>query len=410
MAADDPNPMPARPERCRVRLEEVDGDLEVSYRRPVWGPGCFLLFWLTGWSVGCAVLVGKVLAEPTLFHILSATPFLASWFVVFFLLVYMFFGAERLRLGPGGLDFRSRALVTLRRRHVPLAEIKRVRREPVSTGSRSDNPAANWCVLVETVGRPLEFGRGMTEKEQHWLAAVLNRYLDVLRAGRPPAGDEEAAETAAAEKRGETAGRSIVLRPSPVPPGPPSDSRARLRRDPEAVEFSWRGRWSLAAIGGMSFFFLFWDGVVGVFVYQLFQQFQWFLCLFLVPFEAIGLVLFAAWFGTLTAPAWRRAWTFRGSEITRLFSGFGVGWAKRYEVDTLDRIELQRRASGNAQAQEMSPNVLYQGAHYSLSLVRPDGTELLEVGGLTEGEARWMADVLFRDFPGWFPSLPPAAP
>jgi hypothetical protein len=194
-----------------------------------------------------------------------------------------------------------------------------------------------------------------------------------------------------------------------VPLEPPSDSRARLRRDPEAVEFSWRGRWSLAAIGATAFVCLFWNGVVSVFVYQLFQQFQWFLCLFLVPFEVIGLVMFAAWFGALTAPAWRRAWTFRGSEIARLYSGFGIGWAKRYEVDTLDRIELQRRTAGNGQAQELSPDILRPGAQYSLSFVRPDGTELLEVGGLTEGEARWMADVLFRDFPGWFPSLPQAA-
>jgi hypothetical protein len=409
MLADNHDPMPVRPQRCRVRMEEVDGDLELSYRRPTWGAGCFLLLWLTAWSAGCVMLVQKVLAEPTLFHVLFTVPFLASWFFVFFLLLYLFFGAERLRLGLGGLDYRSSALVTLGHRHVPLVEIKHIRRGLTSSRSRSDNPLGNWCIIVETRGAPLEFGGNMSEKEQHWLVAVLNRYLDVLRSGRPPAPDEGGANTTGAEKRGEAAGRSVVLRPSPVPLQPPSDSRARLRRDPEAVEFSWRGRWSLTAAGVASFLCLFWNGIVSVFVYLLFHQFQWFLCVFLIPFEVIGLVIFAAWFGTVTAPAWRRAWAFRGSEITRLYSGFGIGWAKRYEVDTLQRIELQRRAAGHEGAQELSPDVLRPGANYSLSFVRPDGTELLEVRALTEGEARWMADVLFRDFPGWFQSLPQAA-
>jgi hypothetical protein len=405
--ADDDNPMPVRPQHRRVRLEEVDGDLELSLRNPEWPVGCFLVLWLTAWSAGCGMLVWLVLTQPTLLHVLFAVPFLVSWVFVFLQLLHLFFGVERLRLGLGGLDYRSRALVTLRRRHVPLAEIKNVRRGLTNSRSRSENPSQNWCIVVETLGEPLEFGRGTSEKEQHWLVSVLNRYLDVLRAGRLPAGRGERDGAAGAEKGGETSAGAVVLRPSLVPLQPPSDSRARLRRDSDAVEFSWRGRWSLPAIAGATFVSLFWNGIVSVFVYQLFQQFQWFLCLFLVPFEAAGLLMVALWFGAVTAPAWRRAWAFCGSEITRLSSGFGIGWARRYEVDTLDRIELQRRSARDDQ--ELSAGVLRPGARYSLSLVRPDGTELLEVSALTEGEARWMADVLFRDFPGWFPSLPQAA-
>jgi hypothetical protein len=298
----------------------------------------------------------------------------------------------------GGLDYRSSALVTLHRRHVPLAEIKRVRRGLISTRSRSDNTSEISYIIVDTFGELLEFGQSISEQEQDWLVAVLNRYLDVLHPDRPPAGDEERDGAAGAEEREERPDRPVVLRPSPVPLRPPSDSGARLRRGPENVEFSWRGRWSIADIAGGSTFCLFWNGLVSMFVYQLFQQFQWGLCLFLIPFEVIGLLLFVVWLGTVTAPAWRRAWTFGASEITRLYSGFGIGWARRYEGDALDRIELRPSAG-----------IIRPGAHYSLSFVRADGTELLEVGALTEGEARWMADVLFRDFPGWFSSLPQAA-
>jgi hypothetical protein len=149
MPADRDSPMPVRPQRCRVRLEEVDGDLELSYRPPFSkAGGCLLFIWLIGWSVLCVMVVREVRARPTLIHFLGAVTLLASWRFVFFLFLNWSFGAVRLRLGLGGLDYRSSALVTLRRRHVPLAEIKRVRRGLISTRSRSDNTSEISYIIV----------------------------------------------------------------------------------------------------------------------------------------------------------------------------------------------------------------------------------------------------------------------
>jgi hypothetical protein len=39
---------------------------------------------------------------------------------------------------------------------------------------------------------------------------------------------------------------------------------------------------------------------------------------------------------------------------------------------------------------------------YSLALLLGDGEDLVEIDGITEGEARWMASVLFVDFVEWF--------
>src|SRR5215472_16383167 len=97
----------AEPPSRQVRLEEVNGELELSYRPRRWGEAGCLSLWLTGWSAGCIMLLRQLLLHPSFFNILVAIPFLASWAFVFGLLIWMFFGAERVRLGFEGLEYRT---------------------------------------------------------------------------------------------------------------------------------------------------------------------------------------------------------------------------------------------------------------------------------------------------------------
>ena len=112
----------------------------------------------------------------------------------------------------------------------------------------------------------------------------------------------------------------------------------------------------------------------------------------------------------MTAPAWRQVWVFRENIIVRRFGVGSIGWSKRfplYKENTepiLECIELHRAKSeeleGHPIVTELRPTSKY--ALYFLALIRPSGKELLRIDCLTEGEARWLADVLFEEFPAWF--------
>ena len=66
---------PIRPRELSTQVEE-DGDaLRLTIREGEWGLGCFLALWLTGWTVGCVVLIGIVLVTKDPFAVLFALPF-----------------------------------------------------------------------------------------------------------------------------------------------------------------------------------------------------------------------------------------------------------------------------------------------------------------------------------------------
>jgi hypothetical protein len=383
-------------------MELVEGGLElrqaVRAQRAVIFAGAFLVLWLIGWSVGCVMLISHVVANPSLFMILFAIPFVAAWFFVIFLILAILFGSERLWLGPEGLEYDWKVLRTLGERRVPLAELRSVR-----AGARhrdNESGASSLCVNVETVGKPLDFGSGLSEKEQRWLVEVLSDYLAMLREQRSR---QSGLSTDASELSSRPDQGSIVNASGAALPVTdlPSDSDLRLERFADGITCVWRGRWSKTVIGTMTFVMLFWDGIVGVFIHTLIQDFRWDLCLFLIPFEIIGLAFVLIWFAALTAPAWSWGWVFRTHDIERRLSGFGISWTRRYELPLVDRIEVD----SESQDEERKYSAQFPGfpeGRYSVSLITPEGREVVEIGRLTAGEARWLAEMLRREFPAWF--------
>lgn len=67
-----------QPSARQVRIEEVDGDMELSYRRLPWGTAGFLLLWWIGWMAATTLLLWKVFTEPSVMLILLAVPFVAA--------------------------------------------------------------------------------------------------------------------------------------------------------------------------------------------------------------------------------------------------------------------------------------------------------------------------------------------
>ncbi|MGH7168866.1 MAG: hypothetical protein ACRELG_01125 [Gemmataceae bacterium] len=383
-----------QPSKRRVRIEEVDGDLELSYRQCGFPGGCFLLLWLSGWTVGCTVLIRQVLIVPTFFNILVAVPFLTSWVFVFALLVWMFFGVECVRLGFEGLEYRAEALVTWGRRTVSRAEMKGVSAD-VTTYQVNDRNLP--YLRFETLGQPLGFARGISEEEQRWLVQWLNEYLDTLGLHGQSAAPIGILNTS----RGE------VLQAPAMPLEPPSDSRIDVHYHANALAFVWQGAWSLAAFASMTFLNLFWNGIVGVFVCQLIQEFHWLLFFFLIPFEVVGLVMCAMWLVALTAPLWSLKWTFGEREVTRRLCVsdtdeivFSFGWSKRFDIHSPVRIAL-RRPEEKKPSGSLWPLLSHPDGEYTLYFLDQADKELLAINYLTEGDARWIADVLLCAFPSW---------
>jgi hypothetical protein len=391
----------APPQARQVRIEEVGGDLELSYRSPSGCGACFLLVWLTGWTAGCIMLVRQALSDPSFVNILAAAPFLASWLFVVGVLVWMLFGVERVRLGFEGLEYRLTALVTFSRRRVPRAELNKVRAGMAVRQVGDTEQGAQPCLTFESLGPPIDFACGISEEEQRWLVEWLNEYLDALGPHGPPERSRAG--------RGDciTMDRRGILRPAATPVEPPSGSRIEWRHHLDTIEFVWRGRWSLAAIAALTLLNLFWNGILGLIICKQVQDSDRFLFFFMIPHEVIGLCFVAAWLLALTAPVWRLTWTFGERQITRrLFASdadaivFDIGWNKRFDIQPPVRIELRTQEKQKG-SRSLWPLLSHPEGEYTLSFLGEKNKELLAINGLTEGDARWIADVLLRSFPSW---------
>lgn len=180
-----------------------------------------------------------------------------------------------------------------------------------------------------------------------------------------------------------------------------------MRLQTDAVAFIWTGEWSLATVAVLTLVQLFWNGIVGVFIYQLIQDFQWFLFFFLIPFEAMGLFLAALWLAALTAPAWRLTWAFGEREATRRWNVsdadaivFSFGWSKRFDIRPPIRIELRRR-EGKEQWGSLGGVLFQPDGEYDLAFLGREDKPLLTIERLNEGDARWIADTLLHAFSSW---------
>jgi hypothetical protein len=254
----------------------------------------------------------------------------------------------------------------------------------------TENGRAEYGLRVETLGRPLRFGQGVDPAERHRLAELLVRQLRAFDPDRPVDHRPDASAKPAVGVE--------VLRPAGVLPEPPSDCSIRSQPDWDGTVFVRRGTYSLTALGAVTFACLFCNGIVGVFVIQLLTEFQWFLFFFLIPFEAVGLALVARWLAALLAPSRVERWVIGPGEVTGRCSVLGVGRTRRVEATEVGRVELRKNARGrrwfvpDEEGEWFVPDE--EGdTPYSLGFVGRDGRDLLVIGDLTEGEARWVGGV-----------------
>lgn len=403
---------PAKPRKPVVQLEQLGDGLRLVYRKRD-GAGCFLLFWLTGWTVGCIFLAHQAIFgnEPWLW--LFGIPFWASWVFVFCLVIYMFFKREVLELDRDGVRFTRSALMRLQYREVPLDELRGF----TSKWYAGNNDSHERGIEVTTIGQPFHFARQIDSHEAAWLLDELNGQLKQLRPDRDYRRSEETRAQVVAELTG-PAESVTVLRSSSQPVPAPSDNRWQREDDFDGIAFVNRGRWSFAAVGGLLFINLFWNGIVSVFVGSLFgfgpanqggpQGWEWWgLFVFLIPFEAIGLTMFVGLLMAVFAPFSRTTWTLGMREIYCRVRWFGIGPTWTYPVMNLERLELRQSESAIARRMGVRPSATTASStpepgQYALAVIETPNVDLCEIRHLTEGEARYIADVLLRERPEWF--------
>ncbi len=194
-----------------------------------------------------------------------------------------------------------------------------------------------------------------------------------------------------------------------TPLTPPSDSRWELLNDFHQLTFVTPGRFGCGTIGVLLFMNAFWNGIVSVFLMQLFggddalQGGEWWgLFVFLIPFTVIGLIMFVGLLAALIEPFRRTRWSFTYGGAQWQMTWLGIGPRRSYPVDQLDRIELwtasQARSaffSTDKDSQPMAPE-------YRLVFIDREEVQRFTVDGLSQGEARWMADVILRETRRWF--------
>jgi hypothetical protein len=398
---------PPRPLNLTVELYEQPDGLAVRLKRGG-GPWVFLLIWLAGWTVGCVALLFMVIHQPTIGAFAFAVPFWASWVFVASLLTWMLFGRETLLLRADEALFVRSAIVRLSSRVVPRAEIQGFRE---CRSSHTENDQHLRGIEMVTLGKPLRLAFRLPDDERAWLIHRLNSYLTATAspgAARPFLSPPDEARVAdpEIERDEEHQAETETLVAERTLSEPPTDGDWRLHDGVDEFAFEQRGRWKAATLGLLLFINLFWNGIVSVFVLVLLGRMPegdapqgrewWGLFLFLVPFELIGLGMFAALVLAAIGPWRRTVWRFERYRIVRRTWWPVFRTTRAWEIGELDSLELRPGGAAARSGREDAD------ARFSLAFVSSDHAIVCEIGKLTEGDARWMGGIVLDRRRRWF--------
>jgi len=432
----------AKRKKSKLRIQQDGDELRLRARRGSCAIAAFMTFWMAGWTVGCAFIVTRFHWDMAFEDLIFPIPFLLGWVFGAMVWVSMLFANEELRLGPDGVRYRLRlSFIPTQRRNLPLSELKDVDSFTEREGSGSDTTITHG-VELRTYGAPLRFGQALSSEDRTEAVRLVGKHLKMLKSLRSSTRREDANQTAsdglfATSATGGPEARSggLLLDGQPGTFERPSECCYRLVRTFDGVDFVWRGKPMFLGSLVILALNLFWNTIVMVFVLQLFKDFRFDLFLFLIPFELIGLAMFIGFLAALFQPFFKERWRFTRAAIEHRFTVFWIGPRWHYEVIPLSHVELRRDEEGvkpfwergkkkeeesgasggvvakgrgkrgGAPAKVRRPINLRPsqfGRDFMLEFVATDGEPLCTIKHLHEGEARWIADVVRGEFPGWF--------
>ncbi|TWU13963.1 hypothetical protein CA54_28050 [Symmachiella macrocystis] len=390
-------PLPAY--KSKLQIVEDESGLHVRRRVGSNGIVVFLSLWWLFWTFGCGVLVFLLIDHPSWGTVLFAIPFFALWVGTPFLIRCEMWGMEELVLGEVALSYRKGVRKFARQWTVPRVDIRRV---CIVFGDlrNSENELELYGLLIKTHGESFIFADGAQLPECKTILEILAERLEQA--------DRDGDEIVDWDQRHIAPEDVEIVGISDVPRSQPDGSRICCAQADDTSQFTSlpnSRREIVLAVVGVAFLNLFWNGIVGVFIYKLITDFEWLLFFFLIPFEVIGVSLIGYFVWMLLTPWKSVSYAFTSHNIGRRFRLGRFRRDRYYDAGRLNRIEL--RWTDNPQVlgdrDKHSFHELGDDSPCSLAFVDNDNRDTLEIFSLTEAEARWMADVLLRGYHGdWF--------
>lgn len=423
---------PARPCQLTVDFNRTDDRLSLVWRsRPRGWCAFFTPLWLLAWTVGCIVLAQKVFYEPSAIRVILAVAFGSAWVFVAFIIVRSIAERDELFLDSRGAAHTYRILVPLRARTVPLEEIEGfecrdscfehgitmlTRGKPLRFACGLSQPGLQdqtaWNA-AEPGGTPVAYDLGLSDAERIWLVNELNDHLARIK------GTNRDTSGLAADFRWSPneSQEPVRIVASPRLIRAPSDCRWRRVDDLGGIRFVLPGHWDVSALLVFLFINVFFDCVLLGFLTGLFGDemdrpeglFWWFIFLFLVPFEAIALFLFSALVVMALSRFSQTVWRLTDKALVRQRTWFGVGPRRTYPMARVGRLELKRLDDRELVRRRSwwQPSMVLGRSRgddtvFRLSLIDADDRAMCSLDELTEGEARWIGDVILRERRSWF--------
>jgi len=385
-------PFSAKP---KVRIWEDEEGLHLRRRTGSILAGVFLSLWWIGWSAGCVLLTIKFFAQPILLLACWAMIFWTAWLGAIFFIRHLFWGVEELCIGRDQLAYGTGIRRAKWERQVPLDQVRGVR---WFEEKDIENPYREYGFLIKTAEETIRFGKGIKREESQKLSELIRARFD-----EPIRSQEEPVYWNDPEQQPE----DIEILPlSEIPVAAPPDARMRLDAEGGTLQFTSlkpSQNSYLLSILGVCFFAAFWNGIVVAFIYKLIHEFEWELFFFLIPFELIGLGLIG-WVIWISLAPWRHvSYAFTKELIGRRVSMWSWKSDRFFPAENLDRVELRRPTNPDVTGLGVSFFDVIEDYHLQLAFVDTAGEVILEICHLTEAEARWIADVLLREYhDDWF--------
>lgn len=408
--------MPQRPAKAHTQLRETGDGVEFDVKPGAGFVKIFLSLWLAGWTIGCVALAHKVATDFKWIMLLFAVPFWAGEVFVAGLLVHMYTGVERLRINHQGITLDQSSALKRRVQQTSFSQLRKL-----EVGDRiydSDTDAKCYGLRIETSELPMVFGlNGMgpnlTIDEARWI-----EHEALLAVGT--FGGEEVFDRLAS-------GRGSVARLRELDDIGPSNQKnvtdlapvgpIQIFDEPSGVRLIRPAVFTFGAFAGVTFIALFWNSIVGVFIWALIFDpppgiMRVFLFLFLIPFELIGLLFIFAWFATLLAPIRDQVWIFASDQIVTRWRMLGVSlWSRSVPGATVQRIVAEparleglalKVAAKNPDALRRAQEQLRDRGGWQIAVYSDTDQPVLTVPLLTEEQTAPIEAALRRRLPKWF--------
>ncbi|QDZ02496.1 hypothetical protein FQ775_20145 [Nitratireductor mangrovi] len=187
--------------------ETADGIGVYNPSKRSWPMIAFMMFWLTGWSVGEFFVIWEVLSGAP--FVVDA--FLIIWLIfwtlggiaVWMVLLWQLFGVEKLFLVSEGAIVTERGFGFFHRKHIfPVSEVTNPHLSTVKPND-ARNVFASGRVAFESGGKTWTFGIGLDEHEASAVLRVLRDFLDSDGEGAVTESPDEEVPSAAAVRDAE---------------------------------------------------------------------------------------------------------------------------------------------------------------------------------------------------------------